>query len=242
MRLRALLFTGLAFLGGCGLGHRPPPLNYVAIGASDALGVGAALPDDYVHRIRDAVRTHGRGVELVNLGVRAANTDVVRATVRSFLTERRDIHLVTVMVGANDLINGRRPDEFRADLKLLLTMLRQGTDGLVVVAGLPGIGRLARPRLPEAVTPGRIAAFEAVIAEEATVAGMPLIELSRSVGREALVTRVDGYTPNADGHLRIATAFLRVILPAIGIREATLARPNPVYGWLPASATITATK
>src|SRR5919106_4008416 len=99
-------------ISGCGLfqrGAEDKDILYLAIGASDAIGIGATpLKNGYVFRIRDALEQQTRrDVRLVNLAIPGGSTRELRRTLQ--LAVRREIkpNLVTIWTGANDLLNGQ---------------------------------------------------------------------------------------------------------------------------------------
>ena len=112
-----------------------PPRTYVAIGASDAVGVGANDPatEGWVPRLAQLL---GPDTRLRNLGVsgtliRTALQDQVPAAVR----EQPD--LVTVWLAVNDLDAHTSLASYSADLDSLLFTLARQTHASVLVANVP---------------------------------------------------------------------------------------------------------
>lgn len=194
---------------------------YLALGASDATGVGAIpLTDGYVYLIQRELDRRMPGVFLVNLGVPGARIDLIKEQVRVAKQLGTKANLVTLWTGANDLVHGDDPARFQEDLRALLGMVHGDIAKKMVVANLPDLTML--PRFREApnpsVTPQRIAAFNRAIAEEAKRVDAHLVDLFASPVRDDLVIDVDGFHPNNAGHREIANHFLRVILPALDLR------------------------
>lgn len=218
MRL-AKTTIALAFLlglGGCAGGLLDEDeMVYVAVGASDAFGVGAIpVTNGYVFEIRDDLEDRGRDIALVNLGIPGANTDRIDSAVRVFQRTGVTAELVTVWVGANDLIDGVEVDDFADALQELLRRLQGGMEAFVVMANLPDLTKLPRFESdpdPD-VTAKRVAAFNAVITAEADERGIPLVDLLAQGIEDDLVSDIDGFHPNNAGHDRIAELFLDVIL------------------------------
>ena len=95
-----------------------PAVNYVALGASDAFGIGASpITRGYVYRIKDGFEDRGRKVNLLNLGIPTADIPAIKKTAKAALKRDTEIDLVTIWTGANDLIGGNDVGEFEKDLE-----------------------------------------------------------------------------------------------------------------------------
>lgn len=227
MGLRWLAATlGLFVLSACGdssgSDRRPPPsgtLKYLALGASDAAGIGAfPLENGYVFRIEAALeRERGQAVELTNLAIPGGLADDLLALLEPALTAGILPDFATVWTGANDLTQGRSPEELEGDLDTILLRLQQ-TGALIFVGDLPDLTTLPRfvAEPDPDVTPERVAAFNAVIRSLATRYGATLVPLSQVPVESELTSDVDGFHPSNEGHARIAEMFLQEIRPALG--------------------------
>ena len=203
---------------------------YVALGASDAFGVGAEPVDNgYVYRIRAALDRQIDQVNLINLGIPGAEADRVADSARIFLETRARPDIVTVWTGANDVIGGRLAADFEADLRALLKRLRDDTDAYVVIANIPDLTQLPRfrARPQPTVTLDRVRAFNAAIARQAERYDVKLVDLFAQPVERALVSDVDGFHPSNAGHARIARHFLDTMLPDLGLRPTRAAGPLP---------------
>src|SRR5213082_1759328 len=113
------------------------PLTYVAIGASDAVGVGARDPvtDGWVPRLGARL---GPQTRVVNLGVSGSTlAQALDEQAGPALDAQPDI--VTVWLAVNDL-NARVPlDQYAADLDNLLGQL-ETTHARVLVGNVPDLG------------------------------------------------------------------------------------------------------
>jgi lysophospholipase L1-like esterase len=191
---------------------------YLALGASDATGVGAVpLTEGYVYLIARELDRQIPGVFLVNMGVPGARIDLIKEQVRVAKQLRTKADLVTLWTGANDVINGADPTQFQQQLRALLGIVKEDISTTIVVANLPDLTQLPRFRTSPnaAVTPARIEAFNRIIAEETRSAGGSLVDLQASPIRDDLVFDVDGFHPNNTGHRELARQFLQVILPKV---------------------------
>jgi acyl-CoA thioesterase-1 len=226
-RFRALLCTCIVGIGlvllPTGRGHTQadtPAFVYLALGASDATGVGAgSTAQGYVSLIKQELEQLTPPVVLINRGVSGARIDTVKEQVRRAKEAQDSADLVTIWVGINDLVHGDDPDQFGQDVHFILGMLRQHVARTIVIANLPNLTRLPRFRRQPSphVTEDRIRAYNAVIAEEAREAGASLIDLFAQDLRDDLVLHSDGFHPNDAGHREIAESFLQAIRPKIQV-------------------------
>lgn len=221
--MAAVLLTAC---GGSSDDDAPPsvegPLSYLALGASDAVGIGAfPLENGYVFRIEDTLEIErDQPVDLVNLGVPGALADDIVDVLDLALATGIRPDIVTLWTGANDLTQSRSPEDFGADLEAILSRLRQETAALIFLGDLPDLTALPRfvmdPDMD--VTLERLAAFNAVIENQAALHGAALVPISTLPVMEAdLTSDVDGFHPSDEGHARIAELFLQVIRPALGL-------------------------
>ena len=204
----------------------PPDLNgdnsdllYLAIGASDAIGVGATpLTNGYVFQIADGLEDAGADVQQVIVGIPGADLAVIAPVAEAALQIGIDPDVVTLWVGANDIIDGVDPQDFEEDLDGLLDQL-DGTGAVVAIADIPDLTELPRFREdPVAtVTEARIDAFNDAIHDQAEEHGILLVPLSEEPVEDQFVSDVDGFHPNDAGHVRIAELFLAEIEPALSI-------------------------
>src|SRR2546427_12419565 len=124
-----------------------PPLVYVAVGASESVGVGATDPH------RDAwtqvfFRTAlPRSAVFVNMAVPGSTVaEALAAQVPDAVALSPNV--VTVWLNVNDILRGVTPASYEGDLTRLVTALRRGggTQGLVAQTTPP-----AHPPAPPAV-------------------------------------------------------------------------------------------
>ena len=222
--MRLLIVSMLASsLGACAGAPAPPDrLVYLAIGASDAAGVGAEpMTNGYVYLIEDELDQRLDEVLLTLLAIPGADTEQLDAALELLLESEIEPDLVTIWTGANDVIRGEDVDDFEAALEDMFEHLRERTDGVIVAASIPDLTELPRfrERPDEDVTRERIEAFNEAIAEQAEDHDVLLVDLYARAVEHDLVSE-DGFHPSAKGHRRIAEEFLEVILPALGLAPA----------------------
>jgi lysophospholipase L1-like esterase len=183
-------------------------LVYVAIGASDTVGVGATDParEGWVPRLAGMLGPHTR---MVNLGVSGTvlNTALKDQLPRA-LREQPD--LVTVWLAVNDL-NARVPLEaYTADLDRLLGALEQ-TGARVLIANVPDLavvpiyqGQDTSPLRAE------IARWNSAIADLAGKHKARVVDLYaeyEELARNPTYISDDGFHPSSRGYARIAELF-----------------------------------
>lgn len=201
----------LLLVAACGapplsIAPTPRPLVYVAIGASDAVGVGAAEParEGWVPVL------HGRlpeGARLVNLGISGS---LLRDALVQQLPVALDAQpdLVTVWLAVNDF-NARVPlEQYSADLDHLLARLHAETNARIVVANIPDLERVpVYQAIPRALLQAEIARWNATIGEVAARHGAVVVDLfphgPELTGHPELVG-LDGFHPSAAGYRRLA--------------------------------------
>lgn len=198
---------------GCSSGS-DADVKYVALGASDALGVGAdPVSDGYVFQIEGGLEDNGLDTKLINLGIPGAKIDLIKDTALKIATEE-DPDLVTLFTGPNDITDGNSPSDFESDLRELLEKLRNETQAFIVIATVPDLTQTPRYQSDPSpnVTAERIAQFNAAILNQAAAFGVSVVDL-RSLEVNDDITASDGYHPNGEGYTIVAQEFLKVILP-----------------------------
>ena len=156
--MKRSLLVVLTCLGLTACATSPDDIRYVALGASDAVGVGADPPTEgYVFRIEDELEERVDDVQLVNLGVPGGDVAAIERVLEGFLVTDQDPDLVTLWVGPNDVIRGDDPEDFEGDLEDILEQLRGETDAVVVMANVPELTELPRFRQTRTRTSPRTA-------------------------------------------------------------------------------------
>jgi acyl-CoA thioesterase-1 len=219
--LFAVALSGASLVSCAGARPEPPErLFYLALGASDAAGLGAEpITRGYVFRIASELDERIDVVLLANLAVPGANTEQLDEALELFLESDVEPDLVTVWTGANDLTRGEGVDDFEDELEDIFERLRDRTNGVIVAANIPDLTQLPRFRddPDEDVTRERIEEFNEAIAAQAEDYDVLVVDLYGEGVEDDLVSDEDGFHPNNEGHRQIADRFLAVILPALGL-------------------------
>jgi lysophospholipase L1-like esterase len=211
---------GIVMIAGCGGSSSGDPIEYAALGASDVVGIGATpLTNGYVYLIEDSVeKQSGKGVDLENLGIPAAEIGEVKNLELEVLKRSAQPGLITLSVGANDLIDGDTASSFEAGLAEVLSELRSISPGAVIaVSNLPDLTNLPRfqDRSDKDVTEARLREYNAAISRQAGKFNALLVDLYSVPLEDSFVSDVDGFHPSDAGHQAIAQAFLAVLNPYI---------------------------
>ena len=188
------------------------PSLYVALGASDAVGVGAGQPaaDGWVPLVHGGLPA---GTQLVNLGIDGATlADVLSQEAPIAVDAHPD--LVTLWAGVNDLRDGVPLDAFAGQLDSLLGKLGGGRTH-VVVLNLPDLRLLpAFSRQDPATLDATVQRWNAAIAAVAARHGAVLVDLyaARSeFAHHPEYVSADGLHPSSAGYRRIADLVLKAI-------------------------------
>ncbi|HJT22427.1 MAG TPA: SGNH/GDSL hydrolase family protein [Nitrospira sp.] len=220
MRFRAPLLVLLLCLLPSTAFHGPEEkiaFVYLALGASDAAGVGATpQTEGYVYLIERELERRLPNVILMNLGVPGAGVALIEEEARVADQQRTQADLVTLWAGANDLIQGADVRRFQEEFRIILVVLRR-ISKIIAVANLPDLTMLPHFRAnpnPD-VTADRVAAFNRAIELETLAAKATLVNLFAVPLRAEWIFGGDGLHPDNDGHRIIADEFLRALGPAL---------------------------
>jgi acyl-CoA thioesterase I len=203
---------------------------YVALGASDALGVGADSPntEGYIPRIiaRLPLRAQALNLGISGIGLHDA---LARELPQALATQPT---LVTVWLAGNDFRGCVPLAQYGADLDRLLAQLHDQTHAQVFVANLPDMSQLpyfkqGAPNGGACVEGASADAVRNLVAQwnnviNAAVArhGDVLVDLFRSslAGHQGLVAS-DGFHPSSQGYAILADLFWQ----QISVHDAAIA-------------------
>jgi lysophospholipase L1-like esterase len=188
-------------------------LTYVAIGASDAFGIGTDDPDRE-NWPTVAASSLGVPVHLVNLGIpEATAAQAEQAELPVALDQHPDI--VTVWLAVNDLADGVPLTTYDQQLRALLHALRQGTRARIFVGNVPDLTLL--PHFagydPTALT-AEIQQWNAAIAADCAAEGAYLVDLYSGwsqLAQHPEYIAPDGFHPSTIGALVLGQIFADAI-------------------------------
>ena len=203
--------------GGIGGGSGNDDIQYAALGASDATGVGASpITKGYVYLIKDGIENSGQSTNLMNYGVPDIEIGGIRDAELKLLDANHQPDVVTLFTGGNDIIAGAGADHFEVDLTAILDHVQQISNVKIFIADLPDLSLLPRfQKTPDTdVTTARVQQFNAIIERQAAAQQAHVVHLSAEAPDDNLISG-DGLHPNNAGYQRIADLFLQEILPLI---------------------------
>lgn len=192
------------------------PVTYVALGASDAVGVGSNEPgaQGYVPLLAQKLP---QGSHPIDLGVSGIH-------LHEALSEELPIalstspKLVTIWLVANDFIANVSYNSYMQDLNTLLAHLRSGTQARIVMANLPDLTLLP---IFSSLKPQQKTAMQATIkrwnTNIASIAAHYSVTVVDLLAQASLITAHpnyisrDGFHPNALGYAQLANLFWQAI-------------------------------
>jgi lysophospholipase L1-like esterase len=182
-------------------------VRYLALGDSFTIGTGSSEQEAFPARLKALLEKRGATVKLLNPAVNGYSTqeliDDELPTIAPFKPT-----LVTLAVGANDIVRGRPPDAYRANLKKIF-------------AALPAKAVVAIPQPDWSLSPvakafgdvralrEKIVLYNRILAEEAKAAGARYVDLFPLMTKQAQAKDIaeDGLHPSAHAHLQWAEAL-----------------------------------
>lgn len=233
--LCVVLLLSAACSGGGGdddvaVTEEAPPFTYVAVGASESVGVGSDEPLRQAWPQVFYRRALPRSATFVNLGISGATVrDALAREVPGALAE--EPRLVTVWLNVNDLVRLVPAAAYERDLTSLVARLRRGGRTEVLLANTPpleelpvvraclpdpppGPGCIAPIQLPGPdVVVQAVAQYNDAIARVAKETDAVLVDLhaaameARRNGKAGSYVAADGFHPSVAGHEAVARVF-----------------------------------
>ncbi len=200
----------------------PPPVTYVALGASDAVGVGATNPNTkgYIPLIIARLPAHSLALNLGISGI--LEHEALARELPQAIAERPT--LVTVWLVGNDFKGCTPLAQYGDDLDTLLAALQSRTHAAVFVAnapdmsalpvfqeGAPGGGQCVAGKSPAQIR-ALAQAWNAVIDPIVARHGDVLVDLFNSdLAAHPEYVSQDGFHPSDAGYARLAAIFWAAI-------------------------------
>jgi lysophospholipase L1-like esterase len=193
-----------------------PARVYVAIGASDAFGIGTNDPLKQAWPVVLA-RALGDSYRLIDLGIPGATVDLA---IRDELPIALDAQpqIITVWLAVNDFDAGVALGAYTDQLRALLHALIAGAHARVYVGDLPDLTRLPYfASRDQAALQSAISAWNAAIAGVCRDEDAMLVDLFATWSELAShpeYISADGFHPSASGAARLAAIFAAAIAPS----------------------------
>lgn len=178
-----------------------PQRRIIAFGDSLFAGYGLDPRDAYPEKLESALRARGINAEVVNAGVSGDTTAAGLNRLEFTLAAQKDgpPALFILELGGNDLLRGLSPQETKANLGKMLTVLREQKVP-VLLMGM---------RSPPNYGPEYQAQFDAIYRDLAKEYGARLIPFwLEEIYRDPSLFQQDRIHPTADGVERLVAATL----------------------------------
>lgn len=204
-------------------------LLYLALGDSTGLGIGAKH-GGYVTKLflkMKHILPRARMINLSSTG--AATEDILREQLGSDALNKAHPDLITVGIGADDLIHGVKINRFAKNYDQIIARLKQFSGVTIVVMNIPDISLApAVPGYMRDAARGHIIMFNERIAEIAARHGAILIDLfqrSSEFSRHPEFFSRDGVHPSDAGYEFWAEVLWPVVSITIDKDHATRLKP-----------------
>jgi len=187
--------------------------SYVAMGDSTAEGMGASTPErSYAPIVYSSLKERYRSTKYHNVARSGAILqDVLDKQLPKTIEQNPD--LVTISVGANDIVRRTRTDEYERLLRKLLRTLHQETSATIVISTVPDLSLTTSvPKLLKTYSRFMASRYNEIIvrvAEETNTVLVDVFNDSKAVLKaypEAIAT--DGWHPSDFGYALWANSIL----------------------------------
>lgn len=188
-----------------------PERKIIAFGDSLFAGYGLDPRDSYPEKLENALRAKGMNADVINAGV-SGDTTAAGLNRLEFTLAAQDTppDLFILELGGNDLLRGLSPEETKANLGKMLTILKK--------QGVPVL--LMGMRSPPNYGPEYQEQFDALYGDLAREYGAALIPFwLEDIYREPALFQDDKIHPTADGIERLVGATLGDIEGALPTKE-----------------------
>ena len=177
-----------------------PERKIIAFGDSLFAGYNLDPRDSYPEKLENALRAKGMNADVINAGV-SGDTSAAGLQRLEFTLAAQDVPpaLFILELGGNDLLRGLSPEETKANLAKMLTILRDQKVP-VLIMGM---------RAPPNYGPEFQAQFDAIYRDLAKEYGAALIPFwLEDIYREPALFQADKIHPTADGIERLVASTL----------------------------------
>ena len=193
------------------------PITYIALGASDAVGVGTNQPGSQGYVPLIAARLPS-GSHMINLGI--SGIHLHDALSRELpLAISTSPQLITIWLVANDFVTGVDYDHYMQDLDTLLQQLRAGTKARIVIGNLPDLSIL--PAFSNSSNDQKAEMYKEivrwnkqidVIAAHYQAIVVDLLNKNNQLTTHPEYISPDGFHPSPAGYVQLADFFWQAII------------------------------
>ncbi|HEX2173971.1 MAG TPA: SGNH/GDSL hydrolase family protein [Dehalococcoidia bacterium] len=198
------------------------PLVYVALGASDSVGVGTADPaqEGWVPQLHSRLPP---GTRLVNLGVSGFRlAEAVEQTLPIAVDADPDI--VTIWLAVNDFNARTDLGQYERDLDRLLGALAATEPRVILIGNIPDLTLVpvyASFGVPKEALAAEVDRWNAAIDRQAVKHGARVVDLHAQwleLADHPEYVSADGFHPSASGYRRLADLFYASLEAAGAVR------------------------
>jgi acyl-CoA thioesterase-1 len=189
----------------------PDAPKIIAFGDSLTAGLGLSERESYPSLLQEMLRRDGFNYEVINAGVSGHTSADGLARIDWVLEGHRNVRVLVLELGANDLLRGRPVAEMKKNLSEIIRRTK-ARGARVVLAGIVAPTNQGREYQRESAE-----AFESLAAEHR----VPLIPffLDRVAGIAEL-NQADGIHPNPEGTKIVAETVYRALRPLLDEERA----------------------
>ena len=180
------------------------PIRIIAVGDSLTAGYGLSSNASFPAQLEARLKKQGFDVEVVNAGVSGDTSAGALARIAWSLGDNPDI--VILAIGANDALRGLDPSQTRANIREMLSMLKN-SKSQVVLAGMRAPRNLGHPYYTS---------FDRIypeLAQQFNVHFYPFF--LEGVATEPTLNLPDWIHPNEAGGSRIVEGILPLVIESI---------------------------
>ncbi|MGV3620578.1 MAG: SGNH/GDSL hydrolase family protein [Archangium sp.] len=192
----------------------PRPLRYLALGDSFTIGTGGPPDLAFPAQLKRFATKRGIDVRLENVAVNGYSTREVIDEELEALTRFKP-ELVTLAVGANDIVRHDDEGEYRKNLKRIFNAINDVKPKKVLVLPQPDWSQspVSKGFGDRDAIRARIEKYNAILAEEAKTAGAQYVDLFPEFVEQAKAGLIapDGLHPNSKAY----TAWANALLPLL---------------------------
>ncbi len=191
-------------------------MRYLALGDSFTIGTGSPEEASFPARLAERLRARGATVTLLNLGVNGYRTEELLAREAPEIGRFKPT-LVTLAIGANDLVNGSSPEHYRDQLRLIFKAIDAAgvPHGQVLVLPQPDWSKsvVADSLGDRQKILAAIGNYNTVLREESTAFGAVHVDLWPLMTKQAEQRMIagDGLHPSAPAYDAWAEALLPLV-------------------------------
>jgi lysophospholipase L1-like esterase len=188
-----------------------PPIRYLVLGDSFSCGTGSPPELAFPSQLKRALGKKGVEVKLENVAVNGYSTNELIDRELEAL-ERFKPEIVTLAVGANDIVRHDDLDQYRANLKKIFKAITAVKPRKVIVLPQPDWSQspVAEGFGDRDAIRARIEVYNAILSEEAKAAGATWVDLFPQFVEQAKKGLIapDGLHPSSRAYAAWAEALL----------------------------------